>query len=60
MLEKIEGRRKRGGQRMRWLNGITNSRDMGLCAPGVGDGQVGVTCCNTLGLKESDTTEQLN
>ena len=30
MLEKIEGRRKRGGQRMRWLNGITDSRDMGF------------------------------
>ena len=30
MLEKIEGRRKRGGQRMRWLNGITDSMDMGL------------------------------
>ena len=42
MLEKIEGRRKRGGQRMRWLNGITDSRDMGLCAPGVGDGQGGL------------------
>ena len=30
MLGKIEGRRKRGQQRMRWLNGITDSRDMGL------------------------------
>ena len=28
MLEKIEGRRKRRQQRMRWLNGITNSMDM--------------------------------
>ena len=30
MLGKIEGRRRRGRQRMRWLDGIANSRDMGL------------------------------
>ena len=30
MLEKIEGRRRRGQQRMRWLNGITDSMDMSL------------------------------
>ena len=30
MLGKIEGRRRRGQQRMRWLDGITDSKDMGL------------------------------
>ena len=31
MLGKIEGRKRRGQQRMRWLDGITNLLDMGLC-----------------------------
>ena len=30
MLGRIEGRRRRGGQRMRWLDSITDSMDMGL------------------------------
>ena len=57
MLGRVGGRRRRGQQRMRWLDGITNSTDMGL---GVGDGQGGLVCCNSWGLEESDTTEQLN
>ena len=46
MLGKIEGRRRRGRQRMRWLNGITDSMDMSL---GVGDGQGGLVCCGSWG-----------
>ena len=57
MLGKIKGRRRRGGQRMRWLDGITDSMDMGLGGPGGGDGQGGLTCCGSWGCKESDTTE---
>ena len=57
MLGGIGGRRRRGQQRMRWLDGITNSMDMGL---GVGDGQGGLACCDSWGHKESDTTERLN
>ena len=57
MLGGIEGRRRRGRQRMRWLDGITDSTDMGL--GGLRDGQGGLACCGLWGHKESDTTEQL-
>ena len=57
MLGGIGGRRKRGRQRMRWLDGITDSMDMSL---GVGDGQGGLVCCAAWACKELDTTEQLN
>ena len=60
MLGKIEGRR-RGRQRMRWLDGITDSMDLGLGGlPGVGDGQGGLASCGSCGCKESDTIERLN
>ena len=54
------GRRKRGRQRMRWLDGITDSMYKFGWTPGVGDGQGGLVCCDSWGHKESDTTERLN
>ena len=59
MVGKIEGRR-RGRQRMRWLDGIINSMDMSLGTPGVRDGQGSLACCGSRGHKELDTTERLN
>ena len=59
MLAKIEGRRRRRQQRMRWLDGITDSMDMGLGGLRVGDGQGGLAYCGSWGRKELDTTEQL-
>ena len=57
MLGGIGGRRRRGQQRMRWLEGITNSMDLGLGElHEVGDGQGGLACCDSWGRKESDTT----
>ena len=58
MLAGAGGRRIRGRQRMRWLDGITDS--MGMSCPGVGDGQGGLACCDSWGRKKSDTTERLN
>ena len=57
MLGKIEGGRRRGRQRMRWLDGITDSMDMGLGGLRELDGQGGLACCDSWGHKESDTTE---
>ena len=61
MLGGIGGRRRRGRLRMRWLDGITDAMDVSLSeTPGVGDGQGGLACCDSWGLKELDTTERLN
>ena len=60
MLGKIESRRRKGQQRMRWLDGITNSMDKCLGGLGVSGGQGGLACCSSWGHKILDTTEQLN
>ena len=62
MLGKIEGRRRRGWQRVRWLDGITNSMDMSLSKlrEMVKDREAGLACCSPWSRKESDTTERVN
>ena len=61
MLGKIEGRGRRGQQKMRWLDGITDSMDMSLGKlQELDDGQGGLACCGLWGHKESDMIEQLN
>ena len=57
MLGKIGGRWRRGRQRMRWLDGITDSMDMSLSELRVSEGQEGLVCCDSWGHKESDATE---
>ena len=60
MLGKIEGRRRKGGQRMRWFDSITDLMDMSEQAAGVGEGWGSLVCCSPWGCKESDMTERLN
>ena len=52
LLGKIEGKRRRGRQRMRWLDGHEFEQ-----APGVGDGQGSLACCSPRGHKKSDRAE---
>ena len=67
MLGGIGGRRRRGRQKMRWLDGITDSMHMSLgelrelvMGRWVEMGEWGLVCCDSCGHKESDTTEWLN
>ena len=55
MLGKIEGKRRRGQQRMRWLDGITDSMSLSKFREIVKDRE-SLACCSSQGGKESDMT----
>ena len=57
MLGKIEGRRRRGRQRMRWFDGIPNSMDMSLGRLQELVMDRGLACCGSWSCKELDMTE---
>ena len=57
MLGKIESKRRRGRQRTRWLDGISDLMDVSEQALGDSEGQGSLVCCSPWGCTESDTTE---
>ena len=59
MLGKIEGRRRRGQQKMRWLDAINNLMDMSLSKLQKMVMDREAVCSSPLGLKESNTTSRL-
>ena len=59
MLGKTDDKRRRGQQRMRWLEHQLNGQEFDLTS-GESGGQGSLACCSPWGLKELDMTEQLS
>ena len=60
MLGKSKGKRGRGQQRMRWLDGIIDLMNINLSKLGDSEGQGSLVCYSSWGHKESDTTQRPN
>ena len=60
MLGKCEGKRRRGRQRMRWLDSVIEATNINLTQLQEVEGQEGLACCGPWGHEESDTTKRLN